>query len=211
MFFWDNIPPYSDGILLSKITSSRLTDEYNSLYGADLEGGTLYTVKPVFKTTWEIGTTWELRTTTSAPRPIQYTEMDLRNKTSSEFRTDFHSPLGVSNSYVPLYCPFHMHVHYVTHYSFHLRLLKSHYGEKINSRDWYVHCITASVCIPCVRCVVRLCMTKTPTMHCIRAFHFCPVRLTQNQQASLTKHTEGHRTSYSDLPCPADHPLGIYT
>ncbi len=29
------------------------------------------TVKPVFKTTWEIGTTWELRTATSVPMPIQ--------------------------------------------------------------------------------------------------------------------------------------------
>ena len=30
-----------------------------------------YTVKPVFKTTWEIGTIWELRTVTSVPMPIQ--------------------------------------------------------------------------------------------------------------------------------------------
>ena len=29
-----------------------------------------HTVKPVFKTTWEIGTTWELRTATSVPRSI---------------------------------------------------------------------------------------------------------------------------------------------
>ncbi len=34
---------------------------------------------------------------------IQYIEMDLRNKTTSEFRTVFHSPLGVSNSQIPLY------------------------------------------------------------------------------------------------------------
>ena len=57
----------------------------------------VYTVKPAFKTTWEIGTTWELRTATSVPRPIQYTEMDLENKNTSEFRTVFHSPLGVPN------------------------------------------------------------------------------------------------------------------
>ncbi len=56
------------------------------------------TVKPVLKTTWEIGTTWELRTCTSVPRSIHYIVMDLRNKTTSEFRTDFHSPLGVPNS-----------------------------------------------------------------------------------------------------------------
>ena len=62
------------------------------------------TVKPVFKTTREIGTTWELRTATSAPRPIQYTEMDLRNKATSEFRKVSHRPLGVPNSQVPLYC-----------------------------------------------------------------------------------------------------------
>ena len=61
------------------------------------------TVKPVFKTTWEIGTTWDLRRTTSVPRPIQYIEMDLRNKTTSEFRKDFHSPLGVPNSQLSLY------------------------------------------------------------------------------------------------------------
>ncbi len=36
---------------------------------------------------WEIGPTWELRTATPVPRPIQYTEMDLRNKTTSELRT----------------------------------------------------------------------------------------------------------------------------
>ncbi len=35
--------------------------------------------------------------------PIQYIEMDLRNKTTSEFRTVFHSPLGVPSSQVPLY------------------------------------------------------------------------------------------------------------
>ncbi len=45
---------------------------------------------------------WELRKTTSASKPIQYIEMDLRNKTTSEFRTVFHSPLGVPNSQVPL-------------------------------------------------------------------------------------------------------------
>ena len=56
------------------------------------------TVKPVFKTTWEIGTTWELRTSTPVPRPIQYIELDLRNKITSEFKTVFHSPLGVPNS-----------------------------------------------------------------------------------------------------------------
>ena len=62
-----------------------------------------HTVKAFFKTTWEIGTTWELRPTTSVPRPIQYIVMDLRNKTISEFRTVFHSPLGVPNFQVPLY------------------------------------------------------------------------------------------------------------
>ncbi len=60
-------------------------------------------MKPVFKTTWEIGTAWKLRTATSVPRPIQYIEMDLRNKTTPEFRTPFDSPLGVPNSQVPLY------------------------------------------------------------------------------------------------------------
>ena len=63
-------------------------------------------MKPVFnmfKTAWEIGTTWELRTATSVHRPIQYIEIDLTNKTTSEFRTVFHSPLGVSNSQVSLY------------------------------------------------------------------------------------------------------------
>ncbi len=62
-----------------------------------------YTVKPAFKTTCEIGTTWELRTATPFPRPIQYIEINLRNKTTSEFRTVCHSPLSVPNSQVPLY------------------------------------------------------------------------------------------------------------
>ncbi len=61
------------------------------------------TVKLVIKTTWEIWTPWGLRTATSVPRSIQYTEMDLRNKTTSEFRTVFGSPLGVPNSQVALY------------------------------------------------------------------------------------------------------------
>ena len=61
------------------------------------------TVKPVFKTTWEVGTTWELRTATLAPRPTQDIEIELRNTTTSEFMTVFHSPLGVPNSQVPLY------------------------------------------------------------------------------------------------------------
>ncbi len=62
-----------------------------------------HTVKPSIKTTWEIGTPWELRTATSVPRSIHYIAMDLRNKTTSEFRTVFGSPLGVPNSQVPLY------------------------------------------------------------------------------------------------------------
>ncbi len=61
------------------------------------------TVKSDFKTTWEIGITWELRRATSVPRPIQYKEINLRNKPTSEFMTVFHSPLGVPNSQVPLY------------------------------------------------------------------------------------------------------------
>ncbi len=50
-----------------------------------------------------MGTTWELRAATSAPRSIHYIEMDLVNKTTSEFRTVSYSPLGVPNSQVPLY------------------------------------------------------------------------------------------------------------
>ncbi len=57
-----------------------------------------YTVTPAFKTDWEIGTTWDLKTVSSIPRHIQCIEIDLRNKT--EFRTVFHSPLGVPNSRV---------------------------------------------------------------------------------------------------------------
>ncbi len=60
-------------------------------------------MKPVFKTTWEIGTTWKLRTVTSVPRHIQYIAIDLGYKTTSEFRTVFHSPLDVPNSQVSLY------------------------------------------------------------------------------------------------------------
>ncbi len=56
--------------------------------------------------TCEIRTTWELRTTTLVPRSIHYIEMDLRNKTISEFRTVLDSPLGVPNSKVSLYLVF---------------------------------------------------------------------------------------------------------
>ncbi len=62
-----------------------------------------YTVKPVFNTTWEIGTPWELRTAISVPSRMQCVQMDLRNKTTSEFRTVSLSPFGVPNSQVPLY------------------------------------------------------------------------------------------------------------
>ncbi len=65
------------------------------------------------KTTWEIGTTWELRTVTSVPRHIQYIEIELGNKTTSEFRTAFHSPLGVPNSQVPLYNDMSAQVHII--------------------------------------------------------------------------------------------------
>ncbi len=54
------------------------------------------TVKPVFKTSWEIGTTWELRAATSV------IEMDMGNKTTSEFRTVLDSPLGITNSQVSI-------------------------------------------------------------------------------------------------------------
>ena len=70
------------------------------------------TVKPVFKDTWEIGTTWELRTATSVPRSIHYIGIDLKNKTTSEFRTIFDSPLGVPNYQASLYKQFisqHLH------------------------------------------------------------------------------------------------------
>ncbi len=63
----------------------------------------LCTVKPVVKTTWEIGTLWELRTAASVPSCIDYVKMDLRNKTTSEFRAVFLSPLGVPNSQVSLH------------------------------------------------------------------------------------------------------------
>ncbi len=81
-----------------------LHDHLNGYYGKlyTTEYAVPNTVRPVFKTTWEIGTAWELRTPTSGPLPIQYIEMDLRNKTTSEFRTVFHSPLGVPNSQVSL-------------------------------------------------------------------------------------------------------------
>ncbi len=73
------------------------------IYWESRYNGTPYTVEPVFKTTWEIGTTWELGTTILFTGPMQYIDMDLGNKTTSEFRTVFHSPFGVPNSQVPLY------------------------------------------------------------------------------------------------------------
>ncbi len=61
------------------------------------------TLKPVFKITWEIGTSGQLRTATSVRSHIQYVEMDLRNKSTSECRIPFLSPLGVPNYQVSLY------------------------------------------------------------------------------------------------------------
>ena len=48
----------------------------------------------------------ELRAATWVPSSIHYMEMGLR-KATSEFRTVFHSPLGVPNSQVSLYSQFH--------------------------------------------------------------------------------------------------------
>ncbi len=75
----------------------------NSIACKELQISLSTTVKPAFKTTWEIGTTLELRTDTSVPMPIHYIETHLINKTTSEFRTVLHSPFGVSNSQVSLY------------------------------------------------------------------------------------------------------------
>ncbi len=93
-------PDYKDHLCIRGIFSCSL--EWSFCWGF-----IVFTVKPVFKTTWEIGTTWELRTTTSVPRLIQHihVEMDLRNKTTSEFRTVFHSPWV---SIIPrFHCIFH--------------------------------------------------------------------------------------------------------
>ncbi len=61
------------------------------------------TVKPVFKTTCEIGTTWILGPDTLISSPIHHMEIDLGNKTTSEFRTAFHRPSCGPNSQAPLY------------------------------------------------------------------------------------------------------------
>ncbi len=62
------------------------------------------TVKLIITTTWEIGTPWELKTATSIPSCIHHVAKDLRNETTSEFRTVIvDSPLGVLNSQAPLY------------------------------------------------------------------------------------------------------------
>ncbi len=50
-----------------------------------------------------MGTTWELRAVTSVTMSTQYIETDLKNKTTSEFKTVSDNPLGVPNSQVPLY------------------------------------------------------------------------------------------------------------
>ncbi len=51
---------------------------------------------PPFTTTWDIRTAWQLRKLycTSLPSPIQFMVTDLGYKTTSEFRTVFHRPLG---------------------------------------------------------------------------------------------------------------------
>ena len=83
---------------------SHLIENYKHLYVFVSWTYNIYTVKPVFKTTWEIGTTCELRAATSVPT------VDLFNTQKwtweirpSEFRTVFHSRMGVPNSQVPLY------------------------------------------------------------------------------------------------------------
>ncbi len=61
-----------------------------------------YTVNSVFKTTCEIGKTWDLRPNTLVPRPNTLVSRPHGNEITSEFRTVFHSPLGVPNSQVSL-------------------------------------------------------------------------------------------------------------
>ncbi len=96
--------------IISLVKVTPLCPQSTAQYVSRLHGPAasvcLYTVEPIFMTTWEIGTTWELSTATPVPRPTQCTEMDLKNKTTSELRTAFHSPLGVPNSQVPLYVTF---------------------------------------------------------------------------------------------------------
>ena len=54
----------------------------------------------------EIETAWELRIATSVPTRVQYMDIDLENKNTSEFRTVFCSHLSVLNSQVPLQIKF---------------------------------------------------------------------------------------------------------
>ncbi len=104
----------------------------------------LYTVKPVFKTTWEIGTAWELRTATSVPtcRSTQYIhcQMDLGNKTTAEFRTDFDSPLAVPNSQVKLY------VIYNVEWNIRLWNWQGHLHDKglLKTHQWWSLCLKRS-------------------------------------------------------------------
>ncbi len=90
-------------------SSGRATNIQSQLLFCD-------TVKSVFKTTSEIGTIWELRAATSVPSPIQYTEMDLKNKTTSEFRTVFTVPwVSLIPRFHCIYFYFSMCDHIATH------------------------------------------------------------------------------------------------
>ena len=98
-------------------------------------------MKPLFKTTWEIGTTWELRTATPDPRLIQYIETDIRNKTTSEFRTVSYSPLGVPNSQVPLYLSQTRDTWTITKFPLIIKDNKWHlWCEDIPKRHQMIHC-----------------------------------------------------------------------
>ncbi len=90
---------FSHASLISSMTADILDMQFSCWLHLQIS----CTVKPVFKTTWEVWTVWELRTAASVSSSIQSIEKDPRNKTTSEFRTVFDSPFGVPYSQVSLY------------------------------------------------------------------------------------------------------------
>ncbi len=105
VYSYDPLSHRNKARLKAWIVSARIKikNKFHRIFSDYHISTVLFTVKPVFNTTWEIGTTWELRPATSVARPIQHIKIDLRNKTTSELRTVFDSLLGVPNSQVPLY------------------------------------------------------------------------------------------------------------
>ncbi len=104
--------------------------------------------------------------------PIQYTEMDLRNKTTSEFRTVFHSPL------LSLIFRFHCSYIYLIHNPRH-----SNSGQKSIKYDYLTALCVLSALYTIINILLWYRGQKTKNIHIFMNYCFNHILLIQNSSA----------------------------